>query len=278
MGAGAEQLAILRRVREGDYQFRIVPVDPDRFRGNYSDAFWEASAANAGKYDLDPETCGLMDKETGAMPSFFFGFPFPEIDPADPQAGCKIAWNFRSASFMGNGGGATFTLNGVAQNGEFKSIKLWLKAQSFVGRHGGPIDNPKNLRGVQMVNVLEPHDIDGVGGFGERLNDWHSQDRAWFFVPATRRVRRVNAATRSDPVAGLDLFADDGNCYAGKVEYYRWKLIGEGEILAPLIGPYSIEQRQIGDSRWEVKTPYLRAAYETPGAKAAHWQIGEKLR
>ncbi len=268
---------ILRRVRDGDYRFDIGPVDPVKFRQNYSDAFWQASAANEGKFDLDPETCGLVDKQTGAMPEFFFGFPFPNIDPKDPQAGCKIAWNFRSASFMGNGGGATFTLNGVADNGEFKRIKLWLKAQSFIGRHGGPIDNPKNLRGVQMVNVLEPHDIDGVGGFGERVNDWKSQDRAWFFVPATRRVRRVNAATRSDPVAGLDLYADDGNCYAGKVEYYRWKLVGEGKVLAPLIGPYSIEQKKVGDTRWEVAIPYLRAAYETPGATGAPWRIVENL-
>ena len=38
----------------------------------------------------------------------------------------------------------------------------------------------------------------------------------------------MNAASRSDPVAGLDIFADDLNCYAGKVEYYKWKLVGEG--------------------------------------------------
>jgi len=269
---------VLKRVKDGDYHFQVVPIDPDKFKQNYSKAFWDASEANSGKYDLDPATCGLRDPTTGKMPDFFFGYPFPKIDAADPQAGCKIAWNFTAATFQSNGGGATFTLNGISTSGEFKRIKLWLKAQAFIGRHFGPIDNPKNLRGSQMVNVLEPTDIDGVGGFGERLNDWTSDDRAWFYVPATRRVRRINAATRSDPIAGLDLFADDGNCYAGKVEYYKWKLIGEGKILAPLIGPYALPQRKVGETRWEVDIPYLKAAYETPGAKGAPWLIVENLK
>ena len=270
---------VLRRVKSGEYHYTVSPLDPEKFKQNYSDAFWQASRENEGKYDLDPATCGLRDKTTGKMPTFFFGYPFLNIDPKDELAGCKIAWNFTAATLMGNGGGATFTLNGISADGEFKRIKLWAKAQSYIGRHFGPIDNPKNLRGAQMINVLEPTDIDGVGGFGERINDWTSDDRSWFYIPATRRVRRVNAATRSDPVAGLDLFADDGNCYAGKVEYYRWKLIGEGKILAPVIGPYALTQKPTDEeSRWEVDIPYLRAAYETPGEKGAPWLIVENLK
>ena len=91
-----------------------------------------------------------------------------------------------------------------------------------------------------MSNVLEPQDVDGVGGLTKRTNDWTSQDKAWFYVPATRRVRRVNAATRSDPVAGLDIFADDLNCYGGKIEYYKWKLIGEGKILRRVLSPEAV--------------------------------------
>ena len=53
--------AVMKRVRAGEYRFKVVPADPARFRENYSKAFWDASAANAGKYDLDPKTCGLRD-------------------------------------------------------------------------------------------------------------------------------------------------------------------------------------------------------------------------
>lgn len=268
---------VLNRVKKGDYSYRVVPVDPDKFRQNYSPKFWEASAANEGKYELDEKTCGLKDKTTGKMPSFYFGYPFPKIDPADPQAACKMAWNFYAANGMGNGQGATFTLNGIDSSGEFRRIKTFLHINAFLGRSAGPIDNPENLRATSLTHVMEPQDLDGVGGLTKVTNDWTSQDQIWFFVPSTRRVRRVNAATRSDPVAGLDIFADDVNCYAGKVEFYRWKLIGEGKVLAPVLSPEPLKMKKVTDSRWEVAIPYFKGAYETPGAKGAPWLIVENL-
>jgi hypothetical protein len=71
----------------------------------------------AGKYDLDPETCGLKDVSTGKVPDFYFGYPFPKIDKGDPLAACKMAWNFTAANQMGNGQGATFTLSGIDGSG-----------------------------------------------------------------------------------------------------------------------------------------------------------------
>jgi hypothetical protein len=125
---------------------------------------------------------------------------------------------------------------------------------------------------------MEPADAEGVNILGQAINDWHSQDNIWAYVPQTRRSRRVNAASRSDPVAGLDIFSDDLNCYAGKVEYYKWKLAGEGEVLAPLIGPYALKQEASSSpTRWNVPIPYLRGGYETPGSKGAPWQITENL-
>ncbi len=268
---------VLNRVKSGDYTFKVAPVDPDKFKQNYSKKFWEASEANAGKYDLDASTCGLKDKGTGKMPEFYFGYPFPKIDAKEPNAACKMAWNFSAANGMGNGQGATFTLNGIDSSGEFKRIKLWLHWNSFLGRSAGPINNPEGLRSTSLSNVMEPQDVDGVGGLTKVINDWTSQDQSWYYVPSTRRVRRVNAATRSDPVAGLDIFADDVNCYAGKIEYYRWKLVGEGKILAGVLSPEPIKQKKVSETRYEVDVPYFKAAYETPGAKGAPWQIVENL-
>ena len=278
-GQGLLPDVVLNRVKAGDYWYRVREVDPEKFKHNYSQKFWDASEANAGKYDVDPGTCGLKDVKTGKMPDFYFGYPFPKIDPKDPQAACKMAWNFEAANSMGEGQGATFTLNGIDTSGEFKRIKLWLHANNYLGRHGGPIPNPENLRTTSLSNVLEPQDIDGVGGLVKRKNDWTSQDQAWFYVPATRRVRRVNAATRSDPVAGLDIFADDVNCYAGKIEYYKWKLIGEQNILAPVLSPEPlIQQKTSSPTRFTVNIPYFKGAYETPGAKGVPWLIVENLQ
>ena len=268
---------VLERVKKGEYWYKVQPVDPEKFKQNYSKAFWEASEANAGKFDIDASTCGLKDVKTGEMPKFYFGYPFPKIDSKDPQAACKMAWNFDSANNMGEGQGATFTLNGVDSTGEFKRIKLWLHINPYLGRPGGPIDNPENLRFTSMSNVLEPQDVDGVAGLSKRLNDWTSQDQAWFYVPSTRRVRKVNAATRSDPVAGLDIFADDLFCYGGKIEYYKWKLIGEGQVLAPVLSPEPLKQKWVTPTRAEIEIPYFKAAYETPGAKGIPWLVVDNL-
>lgn len=276
-GEGLLPDVVLKRVKEGQYWYKVVPVDPEKFKQNYSKNFWAASEANAGKYDVDAATCGLKDVKTGKMPDFYFGYPFPKIDKTDPMAACKMAWNFEAANSMGNGQGATFTLNGVDGSGEFKRIKLWLHTNAFLGRSAGPIPNPEDLRGTSMSNVLEPQDVDGVGGLTKRVNDWTSQDQSWFYVPSTRRVRRVNAATRSDPVAGLDIFGDDVNCYSGKIEYYKWKLVGETNILAPVLSPYPLLQKKVGPTRWEVDIPYFKAAYETPGAKGVPWLVVENL-
>jgi hypothetical protein len=269
---------VLNRVKNGEYHYTVVEVDPEKFKQNYSKKFWDASEANAGKYDLDPKTCGLRDVKTGKVPDFYFGYPFPKIDPKDPQAACKMAQNFAAAGGQNNGIGATFTLNGIDGTGEFKRIKLWVHGQAFVGRSAGPLPNPEALRATGMSSAIEPQDVDGVGGLSKVLNDWTAQDQSWFYVPATRRVRRVNAATRSDPVAGLDIFGDDINCYAGKVEYYKWKLIGEGNVLAPVLSPYPLPQKQVSPTRWEVSIPYFKGAYETPGAKGAPWLIVDNLK
>jgi Protein of unknown function (DUF1329) len=268
---------VLERVKKGDYSYRVQPIDPERFKLNYSKAFWDASEANAGKYDIDPETCGLKDVATGKPPEFYFGYPFPKIDPKEPYAGCKMAQNFAAATQQGGGGGATFTLNGIDTNGEYKRIKAWIHSMAFLGRHGGPIPNPENLVGTGLTGVLEPSDIDGVGGLTKRTNTWTGQDKVWFYVPATRRVRQASSASRSEPVAGMDIFADDLNCYGGKIEYYKWKVVGEGNILAPVLQPDPLVAQPINDHRSEVKIPYFRAAYETPGSKGAPWQIVENL-
>jgi hypothetical protein len=270
---------VLNRVKTGDYWFQVVPVDPERFKQNYGERFWKASAANAGKFDVDGEICGLKEVATGKIPADYFGYPFPDVDPADPQAGCKMAWNFNAASELVSGGGATFTLNGVDRRGEFRRIKSWGETAFYQGRSAGPIANPDNLRFAGMTSVIEPRDIDGVAGLARQHNDWTSQDQAWFYVPATRRVRRVDAANRSEPVAGLDIYYDDFNCYSGKIEFYKWKLAGEGKVLAPVLSPYPIAQKRVGPTRWEIESiPYFKAAYETPGADGAPWLVVENLQ
>ena len=269
---------VVKHLQKGEYWFKVVPVDPAKFHHNFSKAFWDATESNDGKFDLDEKTCGLKDKKTDKIPDFVFGQPFPKIDKNDPKAGCKIAWNFQLTGAMGGGGGATFTLNGVDSGGQFRRIKAFIHTRGYQGRHFGPLkDNPENLAGEGIGGALEPVDVEGVSTLTKRYWNWDGQDALWAYVPSTRRARRVNAASRSDPVAGLDIFADDLNCYAGKVEYYQWKLVGEQTILAPLLQPYPFAMKSVSPTRQIIETPYMTAGYEKAGSKGAPWWIQENL-
>jgi len=53
---------VVKRLQKGEYWFKVVSADPSRFHHNYSQAFWDASEKNAGRYGLDEKTCGLKDK------------------------------------------------------------------------------------------------------------------------------------------------------------------------------------------------------------------------
>lgn len=265
---------VLKRVKSGEYWFRVVPADAARFRENYSETFWAASERNAGRYDLDSGTCGLRDKATGKAPEFYFGYPFPTVSASDPDAGCEVAWNFTAASLMAGGSGASFYLSGLDDKGAYRTVRTRLQAMAYVGRHGGPIPNPERVAAKATSLALEPPDVEGVSTLTVRHLDWHEADDMWAFVPQTRRARHISAASRSEPVAGMDIFADDINCYAGKVETYKWKLVGEGKVLAPIVAqPYALPERRVSPTRWVIDTPALPATFETPGAKGAPWLI-----
>jgi Protein of unknown function (DUF1329) len=271
---------VFKRLTKGEYWFKVAPVDPKKLLSNYAKKFWDQTSTNDGKFDLDPKDCGLVDKSTGKLPEFVSGFPFPKIDPKETNAGCKIAWNFTMANAMGGGGGATFTLNGIDANGEFRRIKAFIHAQTLIGRIDGKMaENPENIENQGITAALEPQDAEGVSFLAKRFWDNESQDSIWAYVPSTRRARRVNAASRSDPVGGLDIFSDDLNCYAGKVQYYQWKVIGEGKVLAPVMTPEPFKMVATAErpSKYTVTTPYVKAGYEVPGSKGVPWWPQENL-
>jgi hypothetical protein len=148
----------------------------------------------------------------------------------------------------------------------------------LVGHHGEPTPNPERLAVKATSKALEPSDVEGVSTLTVRHWDWSKPDDMWAYVPATRRARRVHASARSEPVAGMDIFADDINCYAGRIEEYSWKLIGEGKTLAPVVGgPEAVVARPTSPTRWLVPIPPLPAGYERPEQSGAPWLIVENL-
>ena len=44
---------VLKHLQKGDYWFKVVPIDRDKFHHNYSKAFWDATEANCHTPPVD---------------------------------------------------------------------------------------------------------------------------------------------------------------------------------------------------------------------------------
>src|SRR5262249_51217920 len=82
--------SILRRFEDGGYRVKVL-ASPNTM--SWGSKFTTASASNAGKFSVDA-TDALFDNATQAYPAFLYGYPFPQIDPKDPQAATKVMYNF----------------------------------------------------------------------------------------------------------------------------------------------------------------------------------------
>lgn len=268
-------VSVAERVRAGQYVLHVVPVDPARFRANYTDRFWAASAANKGKFGIDAATGGLTDATTGAIPQRFFGLPFPEIDPADPQAGAQVVHNYRARRMQMDGDIHRFDLTDVTETGEvLRNVKIMLSQRYYVGTTADPPPSlPDNTESRQLAAALAPKDLEGVGVLTWRFNDWTTWDQVWAFLPTIRRVRRVRSSTRGDRVPGFEVQGDDADCYDNKTSYFVWKLIGPAEVIGPLgtATPYALPLQEEPPTRRVLDVAYNRAVYETPGATGAGW-------
>jgi len=266
---------VAARVQSGEYTLRVVPVDAARFHANYTDRFWNASAANRGKFGIDAATGGLTDLASGQIPQKFFGLPFAEIDVQDPQAATKIVHNYRARRMQMDGDLHTFDLSDVQQNGEvLRTVKILLSQRYYVGTTAAPpAELPDNTESRQLAAALAPKDLEGVGVLTWRFNDWTTWDKVWAFLPTIRRVRQVRSSTRGDRIPGFEVQGDDADCYDNKTTYFTWKLLEAAEVIGP-VGtdtPYARPLTDEPPGKRVMTLPYNNAVYETPGAKGAGW-------
>jgi hypothetical protein len=263
------------RVRAGEYVLPLVAVDAQRFRANYSERFWQASAANRGKYGIDADTGGLTEVATGKIPQRFFGLPFPEVNASDPHAGAQIVHNYRARRMQMDGDFHTFELSDVTQSGEvLRTVKIMLSQRYYVGTTAPPPATlPDNTESRQLGAALAPKDLEGVGVLTWRFNDWTTWDQVWAYLPTIRRVRRVRSSIRGERVPGFEVQGDDADCYDNKTSYFGWKVVGEGEVIGPIgtADPYARTLTDESPTRRVMELPYNKAVFETPGATGAGW-------
>lgn len=246
---------ILRHYQSGNYRNPIVDY-PAGF-GGWETAFSEATERNASSLDVDDRGT-IIDRTTGKQPAYYYGIPFPHIDPRDPNAAVKIAWNQFLAYWAG---GSSYNRTLVAMLTPKRVDREIVADGWFVFFDGQSpkyrLRNPLNLQSQFLGVALRPADLQGTASLTWRYRDPEKRDSVWAFVPALRRVRAVSPANRSDGYLGSDISGDDGFFFDGKPEDFQWKLIGQREALR-LVDPESVKQgldvRGVAGGGWEVLT------------------------
>ena len=195
----------------------------------------EANAKFGGQARIGPDN---------SLENFTMGQPFPDVDPSDPQAGVKHAWNFHYKHDALEGW-AHFLFT-YWDNGE--KLPLW-----FVGRgwglrlanrpdhmeRNGDIFKKERRMGAGGVSVEGPPDYRGIillayaYKAADKPRDDNRDADIWVHIPDLRRVRRISGARRTDPIAGTDMTSEDQGCFQGLRTEFEWEYIGETDVLAP---------------------------------------------
>jgi hypothetical protein len=210
-----------------------------------------------------------------SLEGFTMGRPFPEIDPSDPQAGAKHAWNFHYKHDALEGEGRFFFSywdNGEELPLSFEGTGWGMRLANrpdHMDRNGDIFDQEKRM-GAGGFNLTGPPDYRGISGLGyaykanDRPRDEARDVDVWIYIPDLRRVRRISGSQRTDSIAGTDMTPEDQGGFQGVVTHFEWEYLGEVDLLAPIdtrlkgypysrnenFGPYGFS---LGNDIWQLR-------------------------
>jgi hypothetical protein len=264
----------LESYKRGDFRHRVGELQIDRIGDD--PVFREALDANRGRYGLDADG-SIIDVKTGKAPDYVYAWPFPDIDPADPQAAMKIVWNYFYTVYYGGNGHYRADLLWVSRRGLDRAIEVDSFVKHYDGQHPRfrEAEADRELLSQTLAEVRAPADVNGIVSLAWRWRGADRRDSIWTFVPALRRVRQVSPANRSDGFLGSDLTQDDGAYFEGKVQDFTWRLVGEQDLLVlfdepSLTTPAQLERLPAGG--WRMLVPGgARVGYQVPDWKGAPW-------
>jgi hypothetical protein len=260
--------------RRGDFRHAIAQFDIERFGDD--PVFREAMEANRGRYKLT-EQGTIIDARTGQPPDYVYAWPFPDIDPNDPQAAMKIVWNYFYTLYYSGNGHYRADLMWVSRRGLDRAVEVDSYFKQYDGQHPRfrEANADRELLTQSLADVQAPADVNGIVSLSWRYRGADRRDSLWTFVPAMRRVRAVSPANRSDGFLGSDLSQDDGAYFDGKVEDFTWKLVGEQDLLV-LFDKLSLtdppQLQRLPEGGWRMMIPGgARVGFQIPGWTGAPW-------
>jgi hypothetical protein len=259
---------VLRRFQDSKYQAKIITL-PNTL--DWGSKFKTASEANAGKFSIDAED-SLVDEATHAYPAFLYGYPFPQIDPKDPQAATKVMYNFSYTLMQPDDLDRSANLHWATPSTIERYVEFEGQLLFYGSRFSGPIANPDATLRKLIIAGVSPHDVVGVVTLEWTYLDPKQWNSLWTYVPGQRRARQRPPANGSDGLFGSDLAHDDPYLFSGKVQYFTWKFIGVQEAFVPytLPNPKSLQRTNQG---YLLENPkdLLELGWETKGWGGDAW-------
>jgi hypothetical protein len=172
----------------------------------------------------------------GELKNYVAGLPFPLIDPHDPRAGEKVAWNLR---YQDEGETKQYWSINEHRTGS-GSVERTERFYSIV-QHGmhrpAPADNSTawEKQGVYTKRynlLLGPADLEGTQALTYRYDQDTRLSDKWIYDPKSRRTRKVVDNPYEAPGNG-ELLAEDIWGFYGYLHAYEWTYLGEQVVLAP---------------------------------------------
>jgi Protein of unknown function (DUF1329) len=213
---------LVAKVKSGELEIRTqqttdLPLNP---------AYMEATRRNAGKVRL---------RENGSLAGYVSGRPFPRIDASDPQAGLKLAWNYRYHDSL-DSAQSWGVFRFIDASGQiFRSIEFYY-ALAYGMHRTDPSANLWNSEGIlfkELYQCLEPVDVKNVMRLKFRYDDDHSSDLDFAYIPETRKVRQIHVDFQ-EPTMSSELLNEDFYGFSGYLYEHDWRFLGRATLLAPV--------------------------------------------
>jgi hypothetical protein len=197
------------------------------------------------------------------LQNYVAGLPFPLLDPHDPQAGLKGAWNYR---YRDRGENVQYwptnehrTGSGAVERSESFYIVMQFEAGQLDPASDREAREKDGVYSKRYMRVLAPADAEGQQILSLTYEDDTRLDDQWLYDVKTRRTRKVVYNPYAAPGNG-QLLAEDTSGFNGYIHVYDWRYLGEKIVLAP--SPiHSAEPTLGGKGNWYPQDPWeLRKA------------------
>jgi hypothetical protein len=220
---------VVERLRAGEFTITLgetleFPIHP---------AYLQATADHGAGVTLGDEP--------GVLSGYQAGRPFPGLDPADPDAGTKAAWNMRYAFAPDETETAHFIwrYRDMHRDKVERTLSMYGAILRYKHRHTRePLpeleSNTLDLYTALYLRVDSPQDIRNTQLLIHRADVDTEPEQAWMYLNTQRRVKRIGTGQKTDAFLGSDIMIEDFLGYNGRIKDMVWTLRGSDELLLPM--------------------------------------------